>query len=157
MIASGVGGRYPSELWGGGNRVVLPSPPLCQYLCLLQFSRSSLSFLLKLSLYPFSHGLPGWMKSVFTPTRPSQPWTTLAVNSGPLSERICSGARLTTNNSVSAWITSSDPSRYFDRHALPRIFIDHCEHSDRTSVLCPAGHEVVSPHMTFSLWFQPDD
>ena len=41
---------------------------------------------LKLSAYPFSHGDPGSMYSVFAPTFPSHLRTALAVNSGPLSE-----------------------------------------------------------------------
>ena len=49
---------------------------------------SSRSFPLKDSLYPFSQGLPGSMNRVPTPILPSQALTALAVNSGPLSERI---------------------------------------------------------------------
>jgi hypothetical protein len=45
---------------------------------------------LKLSMYLFSHGLPGSMRSALTPTLPSHSRTAFAVNSGPLSERMCS-------------------------------------------------------------------
>ena len=53
-------------------------------------------------------------------------------------------------------IVGPDPSCRPDRQALPGVFIDHGKHSNRTTVLSPAGHEVISPHMTFSLRFQPD-
>ena len=53
-------------------------------------------------------------------------------------------------------IVGPDPSCRPDRQALPRVFIGHGKHSNRTIVLRPAGHEVVGPHMTFSLRFQPD-
>ena len=46
------------------------------------FKHSSLSLRLTLSLYPFSQGLPGSMKSVFTPSRPSHFRTAFAVSSG---------------------------------------------------------------------------
>src|SRR5262249_46743120 len=92
-IASGAGGRYPRLLWGrtvlyrtrhrsistfASSRVSKISPS----------SNSSRSLPLKLTIYPFSHGLPGSMYNVPTPTRPSQLRTALAVNSGPLSLRI---------------------------------------------------------------------
>src|ERR1039458_10573448 len=58
-------------------RVVFHAPPLRQNLCLLQrveispFKNSSRSFPLKLSQYPFSHGLPGSMYNVLVPSFPS--------------------------------------------------------------------------------------
>jgi hypothetical protein len=58
-------------------------------------------------MYPFSHGLPGSMYSVVTPTRPSHPLTALAVNSGPLSDRMCPGTPRRTNRSASRSSTSS--------------------------------------------------
>ena len=50
------------------------------------------------------------MKSVFTPIRPSHSRTLLATNSGPLSERMCSGGPWATKRSVRQWSTSSDLS-----------------------------------------------
>ena len=75
-------------------RVVVLSPAVDERLRLLQcaedFSVQKLvaELSVKGSLYPFSQGLPGSMNSVFTPILPSQALTTLAVNSGPLSERM---------------------------------------------------------------------
>ena len=51
------------------------------------FRNSSRNFPFNDSTYPFSHGLPGSMNKVFTPTRSSQFRTNRAVNSDPLSER----------------------------------------------------------------------
>ena len=50
-----------------------------------------------------------------------------------------------------------DPSRHLDGHALSSEFIDHRKHPDSTPVLGPTCHEIVCPHVTFSLRFQPDD
>ena len=47
------------------------------------------------------------MNSVPTPTRPSHSRTALAVNSGPLSQRMCSGTPRRTNRSESRSSTSS--------------------------------------------------
>ena len=55
------------------------------------------------------------------------------------------------------YVIRPDPPRYFDRHALSSELIDHREHSNRTPVLGPTGNEVICPHVTFSLRFQPDD
>ena len=57
----------------------------------LKMRKVQLSLPLKLSTYPFSHGDPGSMYRVFAPTFPSHSRTALAVSSGPLSERMCSG------------------------------------------------------------------
>ena len=59
---------------------------------------SSLSFPLNDSTYPFSQGLPGSMNMAFTPRFDNHPLTALEVNSGPLSERMCSGIPLTRNS-----------------------------------------------------------
>ena len=59
--------RSVAEGTMGSNLVVFPSPAFNQNLRLQQsvkdsrFSNSSLSFPLKLSIYPFSQGLPGSM------------------------------------------------------------------------------------------------
>ena len=55
------------------------------------FRSSSLNFPLNDSTYPFSQGLPGSMNMAFTPRLDNHPLTALEVNSGPLSERMCSG------------------------------------------------------------------
>jgi hypothetical protein len=76
---------------------------------------------LKLSLYPFSHGLPGSMKRVFAPIFLIQSLTLLAVNSGPLSDLMYSGTPRRTINSVSVASTSSDRSlaaTLIARHSL---------------------------------------
>ena len=55
------------------NLIILLPPLLNQYLCLsqrgkyLSVQHSSLSLSLKLSIYPFSQGLPGSMNNVLTP------------------------------------------------------------------------------------------
>ena len=50
---------------------------------------------------PFSHGLPGSIKSISTPTRPNHRRTSFAVNSGPLSDLRYSGGPCRTNRSAS--------------------------------------------------------
>lgn len=51
------------------------------------------------------------MNAVFTPRRPSQSRTAVAVNSGPLSERMCSGGPRRAKRSTSTARTSSEFSR----------------------------------------------
>ena len=58
---------------------------------------------LKVSMYPFSQGLPGSMKRVVTPTRASHCRTAVAVSSGPLSERRYAGVPRATKSAVS-WL-----------------------------------------------------
>ena len=92
-MASGAGGLFLRLLCG---RIVLYSRRQFSIMILASFSvknnsrfnNSSRNFPLKLSLYPFSQGLPGSIKSVLTPICESHCRTSLAVNSGPLSERI---------------------------------------------------------------------
>jgi len=62
-------------------------------------------------MYPFCHGLPGSMNNVFTPSLSSHFLTALAVNYGPLSERICSGTPFLTNSFAKHGITSPAPDR----------------------------------------------
>jgi hypothetical protein len=66
---------------------------------------------LKLSLVPFSQGLALSTYSVPTPSRPSHARTTAAMNSGPWSERMCSGGPRAMNSSVNVASTSSLDSR----------------------------------------------
>ena len=60
---------------------------------------SSFSLPLNLSTYPFSQGLPGLMKRVAALTPWSHKRTAPAVNSGPLSDRRCSGTPRSTMRS----------------------------------------------------------
>ena len=65
--------------------------------------------------------LPGSMNNVFTPNRANHFLTSLAVNSGPLSDRICSGIPLKINSSNNRSITSCEVIRLFTstaRHSL---------------------------------------
>ena len=60
----------------------------------------------KLSQWPFSHGRPGVMVSVFAPILPSQCCTVFARKSGALSEQMCAGRPRVMNKSDSAASTS---------------------------------------------------
>ena len=53
-------------------------------------------------------GLPGWINKVRTPTRGNQSRIAFAVNSGPLSDLICSGTPFEVKSPVSVCITSSE-------------------------------------------------
>ena len=55
---------------------------------------------------PFSQGEPGSMNSVVTPSSASQSRTALATNSGPLSERMCSGMPYSRKRSARIQSTS---------------------------------------------------
>ena len=82
---------------------------------------SSLSLPLKLSTYPFSQGLPGVMKRVVAPTPWSHNRTALAVNSGPLSERRCSGTPRWTMRSPRhsmTWGERNERPTWMARHSL---------------------------------------
>ena len=59
------------------------------------------------SMCAFSHGLPGSMKSVFTPDSSSQFFTAVETNSGPLSDRMNSGSPCTWNRYARTSTTSS--------------------------------------------------
>ena len=71
------------------------------------------------------------MNSVFTPTLPSQCRTALAANSGPLSDRMCSGGPCSTNRSVRHCSTSSDRSRRATTMARQRRVNSSITHSMR--------------------------
>src|SRR6185503_16822100 len=97
------------------------------------------------------------MKSVFTPIRPSHSRTLRAMNSGPLSERMCSGGRCATNSSVRQWSTSSDLSlRATTMARQRRVLIDHGEHAKAPPVFSAVLHEVVGPHVIGPLRSEPD-
>ena len=73
------------------------------------------------SQYPFSQGLPGSMYNVPVPTFPSHWRKSRARNSGPLSDRICSGTPCHTITSDNVSITSGLPilrSTRMARHSL---------------------------------------
>ena len=70
-------------------------------------SGSSRWFPLNDSMYPLSHGDPDSMNSVFTSTRSNQSFTQVAVNSGPLSDRMSSGTPRRMNRSDRCSKTSS--------------------------------------------------
>ncbi len=84
----------------------------------------------KLSTYPFSQGLPFLMQSVSTAARPSHCRISFAMNSGPLSPPMCSGAPRTANGYCS-YITHRTrrtpqsaevlPSSQFRYAALPAM------------------------------------
>ena len=80
-----------------------------------------------LSTYPFSLGDPYSMYWVFAPMLVSHSRTARAVNSGPLSERMC--------------------------RALTSVFVDD---SHRTTVPGPVLDEVIAPEMVSPLRPQPD-
>jgi len=70
------------------------------------FKNSSLMRALKLSTYPFCHGLPGSTNIVVTPASLSHFFTSLAVNSGPLSLRRYSGMPCKMNVSARTCMTA---------------------------------------------------
>ena len=123
-----------------------------------RFSSSSLSFPLNDSIYPFSQGLPGSINSVFTPKRFNHLLTALAVNSGPLSDLMCSGIPLKMISWNSWSITSCEVIRrlYQYRQAFPGVFIDNIEYAKCSSFSCPGYHEIITPNMVLKLWPQPD-
>ena len=98
------------------------------------------------------------MYSVFAPTFPSHSRTVLAVNSGPLSERMCSGTPLAVISSARVSITSGDrmlrPARM--ARQLPGVLFDDGQQPHWPAVPGPQLHEVISPNMVFPLGPQPD-
>src|SRR5271155_5002348 len=46
-------------------------------------------------------------------------------------------------------------SSYSNRQALPRVFIDHRQHADRSALMGHRTHEVIAPDVIRSLWPQP--
>ena len=124
---SGAGGRSPSAEWG---RTLLScrrhaSIRICasrSELKISAFSSSSLSWPLKLSTYPFSHGLLVSMDAVLAPPAAIQPVTAVAVNAEPWSERMCPGTPRATKSSASVSTTSVESSlRVGDRLAPPGV------------------------------------
>ena len=121
------------------------------------FKSSSLSLPLKLSTYPFSQGLPGVMKRVVAPRGGSHNRTALAVNSGPLSERRCSGTPRWTMRSPRhsmTWGERNERPTWMARHSL---VYSSTTVRRRTgfAVTGTKGHKVVCPDVVPSLWPQP--
>jgi hypothetical protein len=86
------------------------------------------------------------MYNVPTPTRPSHFRNSLATNSDPLSERICSGIPRHSITSASASITSYFPNLLARRIAgHSGLFSNHRQHADRSSIVSHRTHEAVAP------------
>lgn len=124
-IVSGAGGRSPSELCGRTVLSFLRKDSISTLASftvwkISPFSSSSRSLPLKLSTDPFSHGLPGSMFSVFTPTFPSHSRATPAVNPAPLSLQMRRSTPRVAISAARRSSTSSLPSRRatsIDRHS----------------------------------------
>src|ERR1039458_8105126 len=52
-------------------------------------------------------------------------------------------------------VVSAQASCHADRQALPRVFIDHCQHADCSAVMGHGTHEVVTPDVIRPFWPQP--
>src|SRR5271156_1271487 len=53
------------------------------------------------------------------------------------------------------YLVAPQSSSYSNRQALPRVFIDHRQHTDRSAIMSHGAHEVVAPHVIRPLWPQP--
>src|ERR1039458_10350914 len=92
------------------------------------------------------------MYSVFAPVAASHLRRSSATNSGPLSERRCSGTPFITITSANAPITFALlhlRSHRIIRHS--RVFIDQIQHPCGAPVMCLCTYEVVAP-----LAFRPE-
>src|SRR2546430_16131430 len=106
------------------------------------FKHSSRNLPLKLSTNAFSTGLPGSMKSSVIPVWAAQRRKAWAVNSGPLSRTMPSGAAALDDESLQ---DLHDPrggqrSRRLDRQTFPTVVIDHIEGPERP----PAGEAILN-------------
>src|SRR5271163_3725613 len=52
-------------------------------------------------------------------------------------------------------LVAPQSSSYSNRQALPRVFIDHRQHADRSALMGHRTHEVIAPDVIRSLWPQP--
>ena len=91
-------------------------------------SSSSLSFPLKLSMYPFSHGLPGSMNKVPTSNLESQS-ERFGYKLRPLSDLMCFGTPYLSISFANVRRTSRDVllASDLDGQALTRVFIHDCQ------------------------------
>ena len=69
------------------------------------------------------------------------------MNSGPLSERMCSGGPWATKRSARQWSTSSDlqPPGNDDRQTAARELVEHDQHAEGATVVGAVLDEVVGP------------
>ena len=102
--------------------------------------------------------LPGSIYSVFTSTRSSHSRTTLAVNSGPLSDRRLAGGPWLDKELTERLqhIVRPEPSGHYDRQTLPAVFIQHRQHLQRPTVVRPIRHEVIRPDVMAVQGSKPD-
>ena len=112
-------------------------------------SSSSLNLPLMLYTFPFSHGDPGSMYSVFAPTFPSHSRTASAVNSGPLSDLMCSGTPLGCQQRCQRldYVWGTDAALCPDGQALPGVLLDEGQQPHRPAVPGPDLNKVIGPHM----------
>src|SRR5271170_1042785 len=96
------------------------------------------------------------MYSVFAPVSASHVRRSLATNSGPLSERICSGTPFVTMTSASAPITFAELQRRSGRiirHS--RVLIDQIQDAHGPAVMRPCADELVAPYVAGVLRPEP--
>jgi hypothetical protein len=108
---------------------------------------------LKLSTYPFSHGLPGSMNAVLAPTPLIQARTAVATNSGPLSEPYVARRRR-ADEQVGQHVDDVrrlEPAPHPNGQALARVLIDHVEHPEPAAVARAVHDEVIRPHVVHPL------
>ena len=157
----GAGGRFFLELWGrmGLYSLLQRSVSTCASNSVSNTSRSSnssLSFPLNDSMYPFSQGLPGSMYRVATPSSCNQSLTALAVNSGPLSERMYWGGSASGQEKsvkLIQHVLCSEPSPHHDTQTLPGVFIQNGQQAQRSPIRGPVHYEIIAPYMVFE--FRP--
>src|SRR5258708_4048671 len=86
-----------------------------------------------------------------------QSCTALAMNSGPLSDRICPGTPRKMNRSESTSMTSIDFSRRDTRMARHSYdFVDDIEHAEPASIMGALLDKVVRPHVVAVLGPEPN-
>ena len=98
------------------------------------------------------------MNSVCTPSLPNHRRTNFAVNSGPLSERRCSGGPCRAKRS--ARISRTSCARVLRptlivRHC-PRVLVEHRQKLQHTTVVRSRAHEVVGPDVILVQRPEPD-
>lgn len=106
---------------------------------------------------PFSHGDPGSMNKVFTPTLDNQSRTLFAVNPGPLSLRIFRHAPM--NEQVAQAfqdVLAREPLCYVDCQTFTGKLIHKSQHADRVPVGRAICDEVVTPDMVRMSSAEPD-
>jgi hypothetical protein len=52
-------------------------------------------------------------------------------------------------------LIAAQSSRHSNRQALPRVFVDHRQHADRSSIVRHGAYEIVAPHVIRPLGPQP--